>query len=94
MGDCISFCNRCLSPTPGLCIAEYRKQLIARVEKQLAADQVKVVRPANDIAVSADVDLGDDMRKVMDDLGVLTECCRITLMSYAERPVIGEGGSS
>ena len=92
MGDTIAFCSTCLSPTPGLCVKEYRAMLKAAVEKKLKADGIIASRPANDIAVSADVDLGNNMRDIMDDLGVLSECCRISLMSFAYQPVIGEGG--
>lgn len=76
MCDTISCCKRCGNPTCGL-VYELYKEKIKEIIKTSH-------RNPNDLLTSAEVDLkGDPVRKLLDDLMIFRDCCRITIMTFA-----------
>ena len=81
MGDTRSTCNLCNSPHIGFIADVYSEEL----KKRIISTGIPDEKTINLRLTSAEVNFkNDEIRKLMDDLGVRTDCCRISLMSFAD----------
>ncbi len=70
MTNVLGCCKHCGNPMPGLVFETFRKEV----------DKNQPANPTNKTYVSEVRDKG--YRELMDSLGILKDCCRISLMSF------------
>ena len=87
MGDVRSTCIQCNNPHIGFIATKYIEELNKLINAQIKDPQVQ----PNSLFISAEIVFGnDENRKLIDDLGVMNECCRCSLMAHASPSYISK----
>jgi DNA-directed RNA polymerase subunit N (RpoN/RPB10) len=74
MCDAVSCCKECGNPLLGIVYIKFKEEL----KKLIVANH----RDPHDLLVSCEVDFKDNrIRELMDDLGIIKECCRVRLLT-------------